>query len=147
MSIEVAQYENVRRRHQMIQRWIVSCAIACWGMYTLVMINSVFPSLAVIVNSSKWGGARVSGDSGLREKFIDLWINVSKPPTLPWWRYFLTVVKFWMYGVREFKVNFDSWITATLTLYCSKNSPSSTCLLPMPLHWIVEWWRDPHRKL
>ena len=27
---------------------ISSCARACWGIYTLVMINSVFPSLAVI---------------------------------------------------------------------------------------------------
>ena len=96
------------------------------------MIKFVFPSLAVIVNSSKWGSARVSGESGLREKCIDLWINVSKPPPSPWSRFFLTVVKFWMFGVREFKVSFDSWITATLTLCRSKNSPSSTCLLPMP---------------
>ena len=41
-------------------------------MYTLVMINYVFHSLAVIVNSSKCGSARVSGDYCLREKFIDV---------------------------------------------------------------------------
>ena len=32
MSVEVSQYEGVRRHHQMIQRWIVSSyARACWG--------------------------------------------------------------------------------------------------------------------
>ena len=35
------------------------------------MMKSVFPSLAVIVNSSKCGSARVSGESGLPDKFIE----------------------------------------------------------------------------
>ena len=44
----------------------------------------------------------------------------------------LFLLWFWMFGPQEFKVSFDSWITATLTLCHSKNSPSSTCWLPMP---------------
>ena len=52
MNVVVSQYEGVHRHHQMIQRWIVSsCARVCWGYVDLVMIKSVFSSLAVIVNS------------------------------------------------------------------------------------------------
>ena len=40
------------------------------------MIKSVLPNLAVMVSSSRWGSASVSGDSGFREKFIDLWTKV-----------------------------------------------------------------------
>ena len=37
-----------------------------------------------------------------------------------------------MLGVLELEESFDSCITATLTLCCSKNSPNSVSLLPMP---------------
>ena len=54
VSIEVYQYEGVRRHHPMIQRWVYPPAkVFVVGMYTLVIINSVFPSLTVIVYSSK----------------------------------------------------------------------------------------------
>ena len=45
---------------------------------------------------------------------------------------FSPLLSFEMFGVRDFKVSFDSWITATINLCRSKYSPSSTCLLPMP---------------
>ena len=37
-----------------------------------------------------------------------------------------------MLGVLELEEIFDSYITATLTLCCFKNSPNSVSLLPMP---------------
>ena len=36
-------------------------------------------------------------------KFIDLVISVSKPAPWPGRQSFLTVVKFWMFGTREFE--------------------------------------------
>ena len=36
------------------------------------MINFVFPILAFMVSSSRWGSDRVSGGDGCLEKFIDL---------------------------------------------------------------------------
>ena len=148
MSIDVSQYEGVRRHNQMIQRGIYPpVQELAGGMYTLVMIKSVFHSLAVIVNSSKWGSARVSGESGLREKLIDLWINVSKPPPWPWWRPFLTVVKFWMLGVREYKLSLipDS-LPLQLYIALRIHLVQPVCYR-CDLHWITEWWRDPRRKL
>ena len=55
-----------------LTRMIDSTPKKTWSYLTLVLMmannnTSVFPRLAVIVNT-----ARVSGDSGIREKFIDL---------------------------------------------------------------------------
>ena len=96
------------------------------------MINPVSPSVAVMVNFSKWGSTRVSGDSGFREKFINLWVKARKPPYWPWRWSFRTVVKFWMLEVLELGETFDSCITATLTLCRCKNLPNSISLLSMP---------------
>ena len=38
-----------------------------------------------------------------------------------------------MQGFLDFKDRFDSCITATLTLFLSSTTPSSVCLLPIPL--------------
>ena len=97
-----------------LRRIVFSCARACWG-YVDVGNDQVCVSLAsersLLICESMW---------------------VNHLLGLAWSLSFLIVVKFWIFGVEEFKVSFDSWITATLTLCRSKKSPSSTCVLPMP---------------
>ena len=46
----------------------------------LVMINFVFPILASMASSSRWGPYSDSADDGSFEKVTDLWMKISSPP-------------------------------------------------------------------
>ena len=45
----------------------------------LEMINFVFPILASMASSSRWGSYSDSADDGCLEKVTDLWMKISSP--------------------------------------------------------------------
>ena len=60
-------------------------------------------------------------------------MKMSNSPPWPWGRSLRTVVKFRMQGFLDFDENFDSCITATLTLFVSHTTSSSVGLVSVPL--------------
>ena len=92
------------------------------------MINSVLHYLAMMVKSSKYGSISLWWFRPPRE-VINLWIKVSKPSPWPW-RVLSCCDE--VLDVLSLRIRGELWFLNHCPLSCSKNTPNSASLLPMP---------------